>query len=159
MGHYDVGLACLNGHEINSSADRSPECNAKFCPTCGEPTICQCEGCNAKIRGYYNIEGVFGCTEWKVASHCHDCGEPYPWTHRRTNALAEAIDELDELSEEERERLKKSIPDILAETPKSETAALRFRKVVAKLGSAGGKVLGDVLRKVAVDTVKSSLGL
>jgi len=53
---------------------------------------------------------------------------------RRTEALAEALEELDGLSNEERDKLKKSIPDILADTPKSETAALRFKKPSSRLG-------------------------
>lgn len=95
---------------------------------------------------------------WNPASHCHECGAPYPWTQRRSEALAETIEELDGLDADERDRLKRSIPDILVETPKSQTAGLRFKKAIAKLGSASGKVLSDALARVAADAVKSSLG-
>lgn len=156
MPHYEIGLACLNGHPVNAGADSSPERNAKFCPECGEPTIHQCPTCKENIRGHYAAGWAYA---WYPASHCHECGTPYPWTQRRSEALAEAIDELDDLADDDRERLKKSIPDILVETPKSETAALRFKKAIAKLGTAGGRILADVLRKVAADAVKSSLGL
>ena len=97
--------------------------------------------------------------KWRPASHCHACGQSYPWTRRRSEALAEALDELHELSVDDREKLKKSIPDILAETPKSETAALRFKKAIAKAGEAGRKLLIDVLTSVATDAVKRSMGL
>lgn len=158
MGQYFVGLACLNGHAVNSAADRSPELNAKHCSACGEPTIRACSNCSAAIRGYYFVADVIGWSEWDVPSHCHECGAPYPWTQRRSEALAAAIDELDELPSDERDRLKKSIPDILAETPKSETAVLRFKKAIAHVGTASGKVLSGVIQRVAADAVKGMLG-
>jgi len=73
--------------------------------------------------------------------------------------MEEMIDELDGLSDEERNRLKKSIPDIIADTPKSETAALRFKKAVAKVGEAGGNLMMKVLASVATEAVKNSMGM
>jgi len=159
MARYDVGLACMNGHGGNSMVSSLPEFNAKFCQECGQPTIDHCSECSAAIRAHCHIEGMLNFAEWEVPSHCYECGRAYPGTQRRSDALAEAIDELDELDTEERERLKRSIPDILAEAPKSETAALRFKKAVGKVGSAGGKVLTNVLSKLATDAVKVSLGV
>ncbi len=158
MGQYDVGLVCLNGHEINSLAASNSGSNQAFCTTCGERTTDRCLSCNGPIRGHYHVEGVISLFPWVVPSHCHACGQPYPWTQRRSEALAEALDELDELSAEEREKLKKSIPDILVETPKSGTAALRFKKAVVKVSTAGGKVLTEILTKVAAEAVKKVLG-
>jgi len=159
MGQYRIGLACLNGHAVNSAADTSPELNAKFCPKCGEPSIDRCSKCKEYIRGYYYAEGIVSLRKWKIPSHCHECGTSYPWTQRRSEALVETIDELDGLSDDERERLKKSIPDILVETPKSETAILRFKKTASKVGKVGGKALMNVLSKVVADAVKASLGI
>lgn len=159
MSHYDVGLACLNGHAINSSSDTQPEHNSKFCSECGEPTIHECPQCGVSIRGYCYVEGVITLSEWEPASHCYECGSPYPWVQRRSEALAEVVDELDELKPEERDRLKKSIPDILTDTPRTETAVHRFKKAAAKIGKTGGKLLTDVLSKVATEAVKSSMGL
>jgi hypothetical protein len=64
-----------------------------------------------------------------------NCGKPYPWTTRRAEALAEAIDELDELQAADRDKLKQSIPDVLRETAKTETAAARFGKAIRGAGS------------------------
>lgn len=159
MGEYDLGLVCLNGHGVNPFARSQPAHNAQFCSKCGEPAISNCPKCGAGIRGSYHMDGVWDLRRWRVPSHCHACGAPYPWTQRRSEALAETIDELDDLPEADREKLKKSIPDIIAESPKSETAVLRFKKAAAKLGAAGGKVLMDALSKVAAEAVRGRLGL
>jgi hypothetical protein len=159
MGKYDLGLVCLNGHVVNSTASSHPELNAQFCSQCGEPTISVCPDCQATIRGFFRVPGVVSMVAWKVPHHCYSCGKAYPWTQRQAEALQEVVDELEELSDEDREKLKQSIPNIVAETPKSETAALRFKKAAAKAGAAGGKVLMEVLAKVAVEGVKKSLGL
>lgn len=157
---YDTGLACMNGHPVNHSMNRSPQRSAPFCPKCGEPTLSQCPQCNERLHGFYRVPGVVDLAQrWTPAAYCHNCGQPYPWTQRRSEALAEALDELDELSANEREKLKKSIPDILVETPKSGTAALRFKKAVVKAGTAGGKILTEILTKVAAEAVKKVLGL
>ena len=73
--------------------------------------------------------------------------------------MGEMIDELDELPEPDRVKLKKSLPDIVAETPFSETAVLRFKKAAAKVGQIGGKVLMETLTKVAAEGVKKMLGM
>jgi hypothetical protein len=59
MGYYDVGLICLNGHVVNSSAKDHPEHNSNFCDECGSKTINACKYCDASIRGRYHAGGVF----------------------------------------------------------------------------------------------------
>jgi len=82
-----------------------------------------------------------------------------PIAQHKTEALAEMIDELEDLGAEEKGKLKKSIPDIIAETPASETAVLRFKKAIVKTGQFGGSLLTKVLTKVATEAVKKSMGL
>ena len=53
-GRYDTAQICINGHIINSMSISKPEHNKKFCDKCGEPTITNCQNCNAPIRGYYH---------------------------------------------------------------------------------------------------------
>jgi hypothetical protein len=43
-------------------------------------------------------------------------------------------DELDELSPDDKELLKGSLDDLVADTPRTPLAATRFKKLVAKLG-------------------------
>lgn len=167
MAFYDKALICAHGHLINSAAETNPGRNSEFCPKCGEPALGECQNCNASIPGdeyedqFDGVElvGPHNLGFHEIPSHCLACGKPYPWTQRKAEAVTEMIDELDGLSDDEREKLKKSIPDVIADTPKSETAALRFKKAAAKVGQAGGKLLMDVVTNVATEAVKKSMGL
>lgn len=94
-----------------------------------------------------------------MPKHCHECGAPYPWTERKKEALAAAIDELNELDETERDRLKESIPDILQETPKTQTAIARFKKAINKVGKISGKLLTDTLSNIAAEVFVKSMGI
>jgi hypothetical protein len=98
-------------------------------------------------------------TPWEIPSYCHECGAAYPWTERKAEALAEAIGELDQLSAEDREKLKQSIPDVITETPKTELAASRFSKAMGKAGQAGRKLLSEMLTNVAADAALKLMGL
>lgn len=160
MAQYDVALICLNGHVINRFARSLPEHNTKFCSECGEPTISQCPKCKADIRGEYGERGigVLGY-EFSYPRYCHNCGAPFPWTERHTEQLRSFIEELEELSDEEKDKLGKSIPDIIAETPGTARASLRFKKAIAKIGKESGKLLIEILEKVASEHVKQQLGL
>lgn len=160
MAQYDVALICLDGHIINLFARSSPEHNTKFCPECGEPTISQCPKCKADIRGEYGERGigVLGY-EFSYPRYCHNCGAPFPWTERRTEQLRSFIEELEKLSDEEKSKLSRSIPDIISETPGTSTAALRFKKAIAKIGKESGKLLTEIIVKVASECVKQQLGI
>jgi hypothetical protein len=100
---YDVGLICLNGHVINSLSLQHPESNSPFCKECGEKAINACENCNTPIRGF-DLDS--GCCGLEVPKHCHNCGNPYPWTQRKIDALIDAIGMLDELNQNETNQLK-----------------------------------------------------
>lgn len=155
---YDVGLVCLNGHSVNGNSRSSPEFNAKHCDKCGEPTIDRCPKCQTDIRGFCHIPGIVYCS-WDVPEHCHECGAPYPWTQRKTESLAEVIEWLDELTDNEKDRLREAIPDVIHETPRTDTAVARFKKAIGKAGTAGGKLLTDAISKVAAEVVVQSLGI
>lgn len=160
MGHYDAALICLNRHVINSRSQSAPEHNAKFCDQCGEEAISKCPDCDTPIRGAYQADGVVVIGfEFPAPKHCHNCGEAFPWTKRQTEALTELLDELEGLSDEERAKLEKSIPDILAETPGTSTAVLHFKKLIAKLGVDGSKALVDILKNIATEHVRQQLGI
>lgn len=156
---YLLGQVCVNGHAINAFADESPESNADHCPTCGAETITGCPACKAPIRGHYSVPGVLSLLSWSPSAHCYACGKPYPWTAKRAEALEEVIRELDELPPADRERLQKDVPDIIAETPRSQAAVLRLKKAFGRIGEGAAKVLTDVLTNVATEAVKKGLGL
>lgn len=79
MGYYDVMQVCLNGHQITSRYNESPQFRQDYCDKCGKQTVYQCSKCGEPIRGKYISKGVLDLTSVPVPSHCHKCGSPYPW--------------------------------------------------------------------------------
>lgn len=154
--YYDTCLICPNGHTVNSASGRTPEHDAMFCGQCGARAISDCPTCSTPIRGRLQNAGII-LSGWGPADYCHACGQPYPWTAARIAALAEAIDEADELSGDEKIKLKNSIPDIVVATPKTDTATARLKAGITKAGKVGGKLIYDVAIKVAADVVSKSL--
>ncbi|MBA7708170.1 hypothetical protein ES703_117062 [subsurface metagenome] len=149
---YDTAQICTNGHVINEQLVSSPHINKKFCDKCGTPTITNCQYCRATIKGAYH----FGpnTSSWKRPSFCPDCGKPYPWTEAKLKAAQELSDELANLSLEERSMLKKSLDDIIRDTPQTTVAANRFKKLVAKAGKVAADGFRDILVDVLSETAK-----
>jgi hypothetical protein len=123
VGEYRVGQVCLNGHAITDSADEYPELQEEFCSKCGAATTMACHRCKVPIRGHYHIENVFGGPEYSPPHYCHKCGNPYPWTEARLKTARDLADGLDDLSVEERERLKVSLEELARNAPSTEAAA------------------------------------
>jgi len=84
---------------------------------------------------------------------CPDCGKPYPWTEKNLKAAQDLADEVDNLSPEERSLLKKSLDDIVRDTPQTPVAVTRFKKLVAK----AGPVAADGFRKILVDVLSEAV--
>lgn len=153
MGQYSVAQICMNGHEITSMYDETPELRAKFCEKCGESTTTECAKCSSKIRGYYNVPGVFSLETYKVPNYCHGCGEPYPWTQK---LLSNAIDlvELDEgLNKEEKEIIKNAFPDLIFESSNTPVAIARYKKYMEKAQS----YIKNGVRQIFIDVVSESV--
>lgn len=159
MGSYHVGQVCQNGHAINSMADENGALNSKFCGHCGAETTTECAACSAPIRGYYSVPGVISFGEWTPDSYCYECGAPYPWTKTALDTAAEFVDESDELSDDDKERLKASLTDLTKDSPRTELAASRFKKLAGKAGAALPDGLGKILISVLTEAAKKSLGL
>jgi len=172
---YDTAQICTNGHVINWMSVSKPEYNRRFCDKCGAQAITNCQYCNAIIRGYYH-KGRFTMEKYDRRIRealdaipdpmldynttltrpifCPDCGKPYPWTEAKLKAAQELADELDNLSPEERDLLKKSLDDIMLDTPQTIVAATRFKKIAAKAGKATVKELRKLVVDIASETAK-----
>ena len=61
------------------------------------------------------------------------------------------MDEVD-LTAEDRDELDSVLPDVVRDTPKSESAALKMKRVLSKVG----KPLYDVALKVATDVASET---
>lgn len=105
-GVYDIAQICLNGHEITSTFNESPELRTKHCNKCGEGTIVKCLNCETGIRGYYSVPGIVSFSPYDVPSFCHNCGEAFPWTQKLLDNAVELVGLDDELRNEEKEIIK-----------------------------------------------------
>ena len=116
------------------------------------------------FKGFYIDPGKIGLGESRLAiepgdtslfttpNFCPDCGKPYPWTEAKLKAAQELANELDNLNPEERSLLKKSLDDIVRDTPQTTVAATRFKRLVAK----AGKPAAEAFRKLLVDVLSET---
>ena len=156
MPHYALALICTNGHVITSLLDVNRQHSQKFCTQCGAPTIAVCAACGKPIRGSYydpNWQLDYDGTYNKPA-FCHNCGRPYPWTDSKLRAARALSDELDNLTPDERDLLKKSLDDIVRDTPQTTLSALRFKKIAAKAGLTAANALRDILVDIVSEAAK-----
>lgn len=147
---------CRNGHYIASynrtaqsmvqalhmkvaeDRDDSPH-KEKFCGVCGASNLLACEHCHSLIKSLTDRGGKPG--------YCITCGKPYPWTEATLTAAKEYTQELEELTAEDKAALIATFDDLVADTPRTELAAHRFKKLIRK----SGPVAGEFLRKMIVD--------
>ncbi|WP_366160576.1 DUF2321 domain-containing protein [Bacillus infantis] len=155
---YDIAQVCVAGHVANNSSISSPERNKKFCDVCGEKTITSCPDCETNIRGEYNVPGIamvgFG---YDPPAFCHECGKAYPWTAEKLNAAKELADLLDELSDDERESLKKSLDDLVKDGPRTVVATTKFKRILSKTGPEIVTGFKDILTDVVSESVKKTI--
>ncbi len=157
MGYYQLGQICLNGHPITGSADAYPEFAKNFCPDCGQATITKCLKCEVNIQGSYYAPGVLSYRGYESPAFCHNCGSPYPWTEEKLKAAQELIYEDEELSDDQKEILNKTLPDLVSETPRTQLAATRFKKIVNKAVNFTGEGLKQILIEIAAESAKKML--
>lgn len=150
---YDTAQICTNGHCITASLVNHSEFGQQFCSKCGAATISNCPDCNVPIRGHY-WGGVMNLTSYLVPSFCHNCGKPYPWTQATLKSAQELSDELENLTEDEREQLKKSLDDIVKDTPQTAVAATRFKKLAAKAGQNAAGMFKEILVNIISESAK-----
>jgi len=146
MGMIHNAQICLNGHVISTSADRHPDLSERYCSRCGAETVTACRSCSAP-------------DSYALPRFCHSCGQPHPWTAARLEAAAALADELEGLSADERDLLKRSLVELVQDAPNAELAAVRVKKALRKVGHAGVETFRKVLVDVLSEAAKKSLGL
>ena len=158
MGIYRTAEVCPNGHVSTDSADVRPELREKFCAKCGEATMTHCPSCETPIRGDYHVEGVFGFGgEYTPPAYCNNCGLAFPWTMHKVDAAAELVESSGILSSMELAQFRADLSDLTRESPRLQIASVRFKQIMAKVGSviAGGvrDIVVDVLSEAAKKAV------
>ena len=155
--YYDVAQICENGHVVNSMAHDDPASNQDHCDKCGAPTIMACPSCQTEIRGYYHVPGVFGGFNYAAPAFCHKCGKPFPWTAAGLRAAEDLADELDGLTSDDRESLKKSLHDLVRETPRTRVAETRFKTIMQKVGKDGCESMRSLLTDIVSEVVRKTI--
>ena len=155
---YDTAQICLNGHVITSSSKTSPIFKRQFCDKCGAATITECPKCGANIRGYYHFPGDFtsGST-YRVPKFCPDCGAAYPWTESSLKAAHDLANEIKQISDEERDILTQSLDELVKDTPQTEVAAIRVKKIVSKADTEAANALREILSGILSETTKRAI--
>ena len=154
MEAYDVAQICQNGHVVNTSFIDFPVFNQNFCAKCGAATITQCPECKAPIRGYYRDSGSI---TYEVPSFCINCGQPYLWTKSKLQAAHELAQEIDNISDEDRVVLQKSIDELVKDTPSTPVAATRFKKIMLKVGQTTAGLFREILVDVLSEAAKKAM--
>ncbi len=154
-GRYLTAAICTNGHVATDAIEyRNP---GKFCPDCGAAIITGCPHCQASIRGDYHVPGVFALSHYSAPAFCHNCGKPFSWTAEKLAAAKDLADELEDLSADDRAKLKTAIEDVATGGPRAEAGAARIKRMVGKAGTAVGQALWKISVEVASEAAKKIL--
>jgi hypothetical protein len=136
---------CVNGHIASNYLGSGFETPQKFCTKCGAETIVNCPVCGTPQQGApVDFAAVFN---GPPDAYCRNCGKPYPWTESQLEAASELVKEEDQLSDDDKAVLTKSLPDLMAETPRTTLAATRFKRILGKAGPS----FKDAMYKFVVD--------
>jgi hypothetical protein len=159
--YYGVARICLNGHLIGFEL-KGPgrpglrQVGDPFCQQCGSRTIAECPVCRSEIRGRPMVSpmvpDVF--TSYDVPRFCRACGSAYPWTKSKIEAAKELIRLADELNDAEKATLTADLPDLVSDTPKTQAAATRLKRLLAKLGGWAKSTLQDMFRDLLSEAAK-----
>src|SRR5262249_45611479 len=121
-GHHTTAAICLRGHVATADVQNHEAQVTKFCRKCGAAIITMCQHCRTAIHGHFVPPGASGVggTLGVVPAYCHECGKPYPWTEEKLTAAKDLADEVEELSAEDRAKVKSALDEIAAPGPRSE---------------------------------------
>ena len=148
---------CLNGHVLIT---HQPMSSDEYCEICGAKMISKCSKCLNPIREWhFNGMAVLGTPNYDRPMYCKSCGTPYPWTQAALEATSLMIQEDEELSAIEREMLEDSLPDLIAETPKTQVASIRVKKALLTAGTFTADALRQFIIDFGCELAKKSLGL
>lgn len=154
----DIAQTCLNGHIINCLSEGRPQYNRKFCDKCGAATITKCPRCEADIPGCINPVGAEILLPIRQPPRfCSNCGSAYPWTESRLKAARELANEITGISEEERKLLTQSLDELVKDTRDTQTAAIRFKKIVSKAGKEAANAFRQILIDIASEAAKKAI--
>jgi len=161
---FDAAQVCRNSHVITTTAGVAYEQGRlrPRCSTCGEETFVTCPNCHEAIKGAWppDSSGLIEVPGFRgLANYCPNCGEPYPWTAAKIAAAKELVTELDGLSGDERALLSRDLADLIRDTPRTDVATVRFKKLWLKAKGPAKAALEHAAKEIFTAAVKGALGL
>lgn len=155
VNNYYSQQVCINGHVVTDNYENSG--GSEFCKECGAKTITNCEECGGQIPGDLINSNVVIIMESFPDKYCPHCGAAYPWTQMLIDASKELAQEFEELSSQDRKTIVESIPDLINDTPRTELASKRFKRILTNAGhgiyDSFYRLLVDVLSETAKKTL------
>lgn len=134
-GRYDAALVCANGHVVTSMLKSSPSHTRNFCEECGAETMAECPKCHHTIPGSYIPSHVNLIYPYDPPKYCGNCGDAYPWTTRRIQALVETVQEFEEVGPEDAAKFRDNVADVVNDTPGTKPASARLKSLIGKMSS------------------------
>lgn len=119
----------------------------------------ECSKCGEPIPGEYIPDDTTGYvpSRFEPPAYCRKCSHPFPWTEARLEAARALAFETEELSNEERQLLVGTLDDLVNDTPRTQLAIVRFKKLMAKAGRSTASAFRDILVDVLSETAKRSI--
>lgn len=158
MGTQYYQLICKNGHQI-SFWHKLNSAKERFCEKCGETTFETCQSCDFPIHGYNYPSGVLttGPKTFPIPYFCKNCGKPYPWTELILNNAVELVSLDEELTPEQKEIIKNAFPDLIVESPTTQVAVAKYKKLMPKATTYIQEGVKTILFNVVSASVNKSL--
>ncbi len=122
---------------------------------CCEKNIDTCQNCQSPILGYNLPSGIItmGPEKFSIPAFCKDCSKAYPWTKRILSNAIELLSIDEELDSQTKEFIKKAIPDLLIDTPKTPIAVVKYKINIQKVS----KVVKDGMYNLLVDVLSERI--
>jgi hypothetical protein len=154
---YKTAAVCVRGHIGTSNLEYKPDLAANFCKECGGQIITACPSCQTPIRGVYTVRGTSRSFGYTPPNYCEDCGQPFPWITEKLKAASALADELENLSDVDRQKIKQSLDEITKDTPNTDLAVIRLKKFLGKATDAIGQALWKATIEIATEAAKKAL--
>lgn len=136
---------CSNGHWLETERPLND-----FCEKCGSKMMSRCQNCNEYIKHIAFDDDMIilnAFSDDEKPSYCRHCSKPFPWITAALEAAELLITEDENLETEEQEQLISTLPDIISETPRTQLATVRIKKLLLK----AGKFTAEGIRQFAID--------
>lgn len=152
MSNYYTAQVCKNGHLFTAYVEDHRNDLETFCSKCGAQMITKCGSCGTNIRG--RSRGEFGhWGDYSPPSYCFNCGNPFPWTSSALEATKDILLLSEAIDSSELATIEDTYRDLIIETPKTQVAAMRFKRLLSK----SGKTASDAIYQVMVDVLSEAV--